>query len=441
MQATKGDIIEAVSGSRHEGPATARSFYETLYKNWGFRSRTIEGKELIPLSQKFRMGETQKDPREGPRGGASKQYTDRLAKLAGDNENVLLEAASVNGEYETGGEDSIRSLDDTIQKAGPIDRTVVEEATPIQFDPRIIDIQRSAAPILDRVMQQGQAGFTASYNVVSDRDDPIGFLTEGGAIDLSDQKDSDHTLTNDQKDMKIFVDKVNISDFTVRAEASLGYMDVTQMTFGQRVAAHALAKAQTFFYGDPTVGTANTGVFDPEVSESYEGMAKMATDAGNQADKSGVAVTGDQPVLKDLKRELTRLVQDTGATYANTEVGVSPTMYDYLENETNITTRIDAFNEDVTFGGRGMWLKGNVPIIEYPNIRDYPDQTTTNFTPNERDVFFYDRTTLQFRSLMPLTTVPLARVGLANRAALAEFGTLISKDHGEHMLYLSNYAA
>lgn len=438
MDATAADVVEAVAGTRHMGDAAEDTIYERLWENWGFRAIDVDGQRLIPLSQKLRQGASG-DGREGPRGGASKQYRDRLTKFAGGNENLLLQAAGVNGEYEVGGEDAKAGLDVTINAKGPIDRSVVEQATPIQFDPRIVDIQRSAAPILDRVTQQGQAGFTASYNVISDRDEPIGFLSEGAAIDLSNQKDSDHTLTNAQKDMKIFVDKVNISDFTVRAEASLGYMDVTQMTFGQRVIAHALAKAQTFFYGDPSVGANNTGSFDPEVGEAYEGMAKMASDAGNSVDKSSLNLQGEFPVLSDIKSELTKLVSETGLTYADAEITVSPSMFDYIENETNISTRIDAFDEDVSFGGRGLNIKG-VPLTEDPNIRDYPNQSTTNFTPAERDVFIWDRRNLQFRSLMPLTTVPLARVGLANRAALAEFGTLISKSQGEHMLYLSDYA-
>lgn len=429
---TQRDLIEAVSGEDGKNEKSEESIYERIWKAWGFRKQDYGDRMLIPLSSKMKQGGNP-DPRQPLKRGTTEQYREKLDRWAG-GKGAVLAAGGVTAGYEEG---ENKALDDVVAKDGPIDRNVVEQATPIAFDPRIVDIQRQQAVILDRIAQQGQAGFTAKYNVVSDRAAPIGFLSESGALDLSDEKDSDHTLGTEKKDMKIFVDKANISDFTARAEASLGYMDVTQMTMGQRVIAHALAKAQTFFYGDPSVDATNNGVFDPEVSEAYEGMAKMAE---TNVDKSGLSTSGDQPVLKDIKSELTKLVQETGLTYANAEIAVSPTMYDYIENETNISTRIDAFDEAVTFGGRAMNIKGNTPLIECPNIRDYPDQSTTNFDPDPRDVFIYDRTTVQFRSLMPLTTVPLARVGLGNRAALAEFGTLVDKSKGNHLAYLSSYA-
>lgn len=430
---TQRDLIEAVSGEDGKNEKAEESIYERIWKTWGFRKQDYGDRMLIPVSSKRKQGGNP-DPRQPLKRGTTEQYRQKLNQWAGGEGAVLGAAGVTNNEYKPG---KNKAVDTVVEKDGPIDRDVVEQATPIAFDPRIVDIQRRQAVILDRITQQGQAGFTAKYNVVSDRAAPIGFLSESGALDLSDEKNSDHTLGTEEKDMKIFVDKANISDFTARAEASLGYMDVTQMTMGQRVIAHALAKAQTFFYGDPSVDATNNGVFDPEVSESYEGMAKMAE---TSVDKSAISMTGDQPVLTDIKSELTKLVQETGLTYANAEIAVSPTMYDYIENETNISTRIDAFDEAVTFGGRAMNIKGNTPLVECPNIREYPDQSTTNFTPDSRDVFIYDRTTVQFRSLMPLTTVPLARVGLGNRAALAEFGTLVDKSKGNHLAYLSNYA-
>ena len=430
---TQRDIIEAVSGEDGKNEKSEESIYERIWKTWGFRKQDYGDRMLIPVSSKRKQGGNP-DPRQPLKRGTTEQYRQKLNQWAGGEGAVLGAAGVTNNEYKPG---KNKAVDTVVEKDGPIDRDVVEQATPIAFDPRTVDIQRRQAVILDRITQQGQAGFTAKYNVVSDRAAPIGFLSESGALDLSDEKNSDHTLETEEKDMKIFVDKANISDFTARAEASLGYMDVTQMTIGQRVIAHALAKAQTFFYGDPSVDATNNGVFDPEVSESYEGMAKMAE---TSVDKSAISMTGDQPVLTDIKSELTKLVQETGLTYANAEIAISPTMYDYIENETNISTRIDAFDEAVTFGGRAMNIKGNTPLVECPNIREYPDQSTTNFTPDSRDVFIYDRTTVQFRSLMPLTTVPLARVGLGNRAALAEFGTLVDKSKGNHLAYLSNYA-
>lgn len=450
MSAAAGTtVLHALTGSEKMNNGQAQEIAERVFENWGVKSRDLGDTEVYPITGKLLEGAGKDVPDEGE-GWSSKTttpgelpahqrgYSDKHAHAVGEklgqgNPNVMLQAASVGHDYAGG----LKGLDETVEKAGPIDASVVQGATPIQFDPRIVDIQRATATILTRVVQEGQAGFQASYNVVSGRSDPIGMVSESDALDLSDNAESDQTLGNAKKDMKIFVDQVNISDFTVEAEQSLGYMDVTQMTFGQRIIAHALFKARQFFYGDPSVAATDGSVED---SNAYEGMAKIATDAGYNIDKSAVTLSGDQPLLEDLKYELTKAVEETGLTYDSAEVAVSPTFFDRIENEANVSTRIDAFDQDINFGGRMINLKQNVPVIECPNIRDYTE-STTNFSSSSNDVFIWDRNNVRFRALMPLTTVPLGRVGLGDKAAMAEFGTLIDKSQGEHVRYLSSYPA
>jgi len=43
------------------------------------------------------------------------------------------------------------------------------------------------------------------------------------------------------------------------------------------------------------------------------------------------------------------------------------------------------------------------------------------------DVFLYDERAVQYRALAPDSTVPLGRIGLADRAALFSYGRLIDK--------------
>lgn len=444
-------VLHALTGSEKKNPGQAEEIATRVYENWGIQKRDLGDEVVYPISAKLLEGADQHptgdeeeagyaaktmSPRAAPawQRGYSRKHAEAVReKLGGGNANVILQAASVGDDYAGG----LKGLDETVEKAGPIDATVVQGATPVQFDPRIVDIQRATATILTRIVQEGQAGFTASYNTITGRADPIGMVSESDALDLSDNAESDHTLGNQQKDMKIFVDQVNISDFTVRAEQSLGYMDVTQMTFGQRVIAHAIFKAHQYFYGDPSVAETNGSVED---SNAYEGLAKIAVDAGSNIDKSTVTLSGDYPLLEDIKFELTKLVEETGANYNDLEVACSPTFFDRLENELNVSVRQDAFSEDVNFGGRQLTIKQNVPVTECPNIRDWA-ANTTNFTPSSNDVFVFDRNNARFRALMPLTTVPLGRVGLGDKAALAEFGTLIDKSHGEHLRYLSSYPA
>ncbi|MFD1512457.1 hypothetical protein [Halomarina rubra] len=427
-------ILEAINGTHSKDNSAAREVFEKLMTNWGFPEEAIEqGYKGVNLSARIKHHE---------RGDG---YADHLEKTFGTRHPFLAGAAAG---YKCGGEDyqpgsghAIKSADAMIEK-GVVDASTVQAASPVAVDPDIVDIQRGAAPVLDIIATEAQAGFKAKYNVLSDRQEPVGMLTESDAIDLSDQGDKDQTLQTDEKDMKIYVDKVNLSDFTQRAEQSLGYLDVRQLTLGQRVKAHALFKAKQIFYGDPSVGDGTTGV---QSTEAYEGLAKIASDAGNQIDKSGYAGSGNTPLLDDLKNEVTKIVEDSGATYDDLTVLVSPTFFDELENEGNVTTRLSGYDENINFGGRSITIKQNVQVRECPNIRAYGDLTGTasggNFDASNRDVFIIDTSATRFRVLAPLSTVPLGRVGLADRAALFEYGTLISKDHGAHMRYLSSYAA
>lgn len=407
------DVLEGVAAKNN---TTAEQAYKALHRGFGLPEVQIEDNlKGVPISdlQDKAVAED----------GAFLEETY-------GNKHAFLAAAAAGPAYKEARQE-IKSVDDMTEKS-VIDESVVGAASPIAVDPQIVSILRGAAPVLDRITQQSQAGFTAQYNVISARSDPIGMVSESDAVDLSGQADGDFTLTTAQKDMKIYVDKVNISDYTQRAENSLGYMDVTQTTLGQRTTAHALFKAKQIFYGDPSVGEANGSVED---ANAYEGLAKIANDAGNNVDKSGTSAN----FLEDLKLELTKQVEETGLTYDSAEFFVSPEMFDTLENEANPTVRLDSYDEGINFGGRSIQIKG-VRVTECPNIRNYSDLSGTNFTSDEGDVFLVDTSAVQFRSLAPLSTVPLARNGLSDRAAMFEYGTLIDKSQGEHTLYLSGYA-
>jgi hypothetical protein len=54
-------------------------------------------------------------------------------------------------------------------------------------------------------------------------------------------------------------------------------------------------------------------------------------------------------------------------------------------------------------------------------------------------VFIYDTSTFRRRQLAPLSTVPLGRVGLADKAAMFEYKANIDKSHGAHLKYLQGY--
>jgi len=166
-------------------------------------------------------------------------------------------------------------------------------------------------------------------------------------------------------------------------------------------------------------------------------MVKIANDASGSyvIDKSGTS----SGFLEDIKSELTTTVENTGLTYDAAAIAVSPTMFDALENEANAVVRLTSFDEDIEYGRRSIQIKG-VEVFEDPNIRNYSGlSSTTTGGGDAGDVFIYDTRNLQYRELAPMSTVPLGKIGLADRAAMFEYGTLLDKSQGEHTRVLQAY--
>jgi len=344
-------------------------------------------------------------------------------------------AMAARGMVDEPGDDSAitRAIDDINERA-TIDQTVVGAASPVEVDPGIIQTLRTRAPLVDRVNTQAQAGFTAQYNTIDSRSDPIGMVGESTAVDLSGETPQGFGLSTETEDMKIYVDLVEISDFTQRAEDTLNYMDVTETTVGQRTIEHALFKNRQLYYGDPSVGSGNGDIED---GDAYDGLVSMADGASSSyvIDKSGTS----SGFLEDLKSELTTTVENTGLTYDAAKIAVSPTMFDALENEANAVVRLDGYDETLNFGGRSIQIKG-VEVFEDPNIRNYSALSSTLTAGGDNgDVFLYDSRYFQFRQLAPFSTVPLGRIGLGDRAAMFEYGTPISKSQGEHIRVFQSY--
>jgi hypothetical protein len=432
-----------LTGKTSQTNSNARELFDTLVRSWGLPIKHRDDGELADISQAKRMAREE---------GLAERY---------GHEHAFLAAMLAGEGYERGQDPAVDSVLDHAERAATpdgeraaIDASIVQAATPIEVDPQIVDIQRSAAPVLDRITQEAQAGFTAQYNIINDRNAPVGYTSESDAIDLTDNSDGDFGLGTKTRDMTIYVDRVTLSDFTQRAEDSLNYMDVEETTLGQRTIVHALTKAYGIFYGDPDVGTSDGGVQD---SNAFPGLAKIASDRdgdtddgtnGHVIDKSGLSTSGDTPRLDDLKDETTDLVANTGAEYENLEIWVSPSFMDDLANEANVVTRLGGYDEDIDFGPRQIQVKG-VPVVEtravgrtaYPtgSYQGTGDSPAGNFDPADGDVFIGDTSTIRFRQLAPLSTVPLGRRGLADEAAMFEYGTLIDKSHGAHLKYLQAY--
>lgn len=389
---------------------------------------------------------------------AAKQFSrdpSNIAEAYGD-EHAFLAAAMAGEDYQRGTDPAVdEMLERAAQPDGEravIDESVVGDATPIEVDPEIVNILSEAAPVVDLVTQEAQAGFTAQYNVINERNEPIGRVAESDAIDLSGNSVGDFGLRTETREMKIYVDQVELSDFTQRAEDSLGYMDVEETTLGVRTAQYGRYLAGELIYGDPDVGLSNGSIQD---SNAAFGMARLAqkadanlsTGISHEVDESGLATGGDRDRLVEIKEQLTELVTNTGATYTNLHVLVGPELFDVLEQELDGIVRFDEFDQNVNFGGRQLNVKG-VPISETRAVGrtehggyTYNGTGATpagNLSISDGDALIFDETAFRHRQLAPLSTVPLGRVGLADKAAMFAYSANVDKSQGAHLKFLKD---
>jgi len=427
------DLIDVIQGGSRSRPKAERIF-DGLVGAWGLPTTrvgpdAVQGSNLSLVRDK--VGDA--NWRDSDETWLERTYGHKRPFLAGA-------AAGYTDEAEADSHAATRAYSDIDERAG-ITATAqgIQGASPVEVDPQIVSTLRERAPIVDRVATQAQAGFQAQYNIVSGRSDPVGFLSEGEAVDMttsgSAQTPQDFTLSTETKEMKIHTDLVDISDFTQRASDSLGYMDVEETTLGQRIVELTLQKARGLYYADPSQGSGNQDIED---GDAWPGLTKLADDASSSyvVDKSGVA----GGFLSDIRDELTTVVENTGLTYDAAAIAVSPSMMDALVGQADTVTRLEGYGADVDFGRRSIQIKG-VEVFEDPNIRDYSGFLNSSLTNqgDKGDVFIYDTRNFQFRQLAPMSTVPLGRVGLGNRVALFEYGRPISKSQGEHIRVLQQY--
>lgn len=326
--------------------------------------------------------------------------------------------------------------EDTEGKA--IDATVAQDPTPLVYDPEIMEMLKSNAPLVARVPEEGQQGYKAVYNRLDSRDAPIGYSSETDSLDLLSQS-REFSMQRDEVDMEIYVDSVIVSEFSDRATAH--YMDLADTALGARVSEHAQTKEQTYLYGDPTQ---NIGDGGPGDSNAYEGLSKIYTDAGNDVDKSAVDITDDEELIKDIKAEIKKLLQGPyNISKGDLEIWTSHTLFDKLENGQTQNVRYGDENSfNYGFDAIGV---SNVPVYASHNVDSHtytdPNDETNTYTPgSEGDVFIVNRRATRFRSLMPLSTVPLAKAGFSDQMALGEFGALIDRANGHFGKYLYDYA-
>ena len=331
-----------------------------------------------------------------------------------------------------------------MQRHNIIDANVAENSTPLVFDPEILDILKNSAPLaFDRLARQGQDGYQAVFNVIDERQRPIGFVDEAQSTRLQDLA-RDFNLDREDVPMTIYADTAEIADFS--ATAASHYMNLEDLAIGPRMSEYALKHEQTVLYGDPGVELPGGS---PLSENAFRGLATWFDDAGQSESKSAV----DQDFNEDIKAEIRELLQGPYATDpTDLEIWTSWTMYDALENELTPRARHDENANQLNFGDYSLQI-GGVPVVPSHNVDEHtyveedpdddfeiPADPAEETVGNEGDVFVVNTNTAVYRELAPLSTFPLAVRGAADEVAMVEYGALIERSKGNFGKYLEGYA-
>jgi len=249
-------------------------------------------------------------------------------------------------------------------------------------------------------------------------------------------------MPNRSKDMKIWADVLDISDFAARAQSSLDFMDLEGTSVEIRTQEWAVTEAEMCLYGNSSGGLSDGSVHD---SNAPDGMHEIANNADTAytKDRSGYDLTQDKALFKDIKKEVLGLVKDTGATLSDLMIVTSYDVFDAMENEAQVNTRIDTFDQSVNFGrdpsGTTTLSIANVPVLPDPNVRAH-NYGSGEYDGDIGDVFIFEAPNVQRRALQALSSTALGQLGLADRMAMFQYETLIDKSQGEHIRVLEGYA-
>lgn len=319
---------------------------------------------------------------------------------------------------------------------------IVGSAVPLVFDPDILDIMRTDAPLLARLPMRGYMGDPVRVNPISARDAPVGWVSEAASLNLLGNS-REFTLDPIDFDNKIYADVVTIGDFAERVAAA-GPLDVRETALGARVSEWAQYKEQAILYGDHSQGLSDGSPGDANVFDGMVVQNTVPTDPGadNTVDKSAVNLAASDALLRDIKSEIKNLLMTANVAKSDLEIWTSHTLFDELENELQVRAIIDQNINSANYGFEVIYISG-VPVIASHNVTEHTwdDGVVPAYTVgSEGDVFIMNRRSNAFASLAPLFMMPLARQGFADEVALGEYGTYIDRAGGRFGKWLYDYA-
>ena len=313
----------------------------------------------------------------------------------------------------------------------------VAAAVPIIYDPEILDILRTDAPLMAEVSIVGWPGTHYKGANIAVREHPIGFLSETASIDVTSLTRRGFELGDIEMPMRIQADVVGISDFGQRS--SEHQFSLRDTALGARFSEAVQLKEQAMLYGNPTSDVTNGGLTDANAPTGFAKQFdyKTGNDPDGVVDKSSVSLSASDALLKDIKAEIKGVLKSYNVTPSDLFIGTSWDIHDELDNEINVHGRTEVGQGTVNYGAERLTIMG-VPVIPTHNIKKHA-LWTSGTIGSEGDVFILNKRAHIIASLAPPFILPLGRRGLSDEWVMGDYYCVVDRSGGKFGKYLKGY--
>ncbi len=336
------------------------------------------------------------------------------------------------GGYLTG-DDGQQKAAGSIQTNAAITSSTVTAAVPLVYDPEILDILRTDAPLMAEISIVGWPGTHYKGANIATRDHPIGFLSESESVNVTSLTPSGFGLGAISMPMVIQADVVSVSDFGQRS--SEHQFSLRDTALGTRFSEAVQLKEQAMLYGDPSQGKTDFGLGS---AHAPKGFATALIAGGMEVNKSNVSLSVSDGLLKDIKAEIKDLCKRYNVNPKDLIIGTSYDIHDELDNEINVHGRTEVGQGEVNYGAERLKVWG-VPVIPCHNVKTQADWGG-KFTPGyDGDVFILNKRAHIIPSLAPPFILPLGRRGLSDEWVMGDYYCVVDRSGGKWGKYLSNY--
>jgi hypothetical protein len=322
----------------------------------------------------------------------------------------------------------------SLQTKAAITSSTVTAAVPLVYDPEILDILRTDAPLMAEISIVGWPGTYYKGANIATRDHPIGFLSESDSVNVTSLTPSGFGLGAISMPMVIQADVVSVSDFGQRS--SEHQFSLRDTALGTRFSEAVQLKEQAMLYGDPTQSETVRGLGD---ADAPTGFAKQFSTGSAVIDKSSVSLAASDALLKDIKAEIKSILKAYNVTPSDLIIGTSWDIHDELDNEINVHGRTEIGQGEVNYGTERLRIMG-VPVIPTHNVKTHAAWSGGSYAPgSEGDVFILNKRAHIIPSLAPPFVLPLGRRGLSDEWVMGDYYCVVDRSGGKFGKYLKDY--